>query len=162
MANEFEQDFNFVNLTQVDPNYTAIDEGVYQLKVIKLAVNKTKGDNGKEVKPYLAGTFSVSNHEKFSGRRLFHNFWSITDNNSFDAKALRRLADASGVPQEGDFLVWVDEMTTQQPEFKVQVKKQAPTTWNKETKTREIKVGPDGNALPDENVIDFRNVAIAG
>jgi hypothetical protein len=162
MANEFEQDFNFVNLTQVDPNYTAIDEGVYTLKVIKMAIQNTKGNNGAEVKPYLACTFSVSNHEKFSGRRLFHNFWNVTDNSGFDAKALRRIADATGVPQDGDFRAWVEAETTQQPEFKVEVKKQQPTVWNKETKTREVKTNPDGSALPDENAINFRNVGIAG
>lgn len=159
--NEFEQEFNYVNLQEVDPNLKAIDEDVYTLKVIKLAIQK-KADFDGTLKPNLSARFGVTNHEKFSGRTLWHTFWQIQDNDSFDAKALRRIADATGTPATGGLPAWVEDMNSAQPEFKVQVKKGPPTKWNKETREREVKVGPDGNPLPDINVINFWNVSIAG
>lgn len=160
MANEFEQNFAYPDLRDVDPNFTAIPEEVYSLKVVKLELKQDK--NGKS---YLSGTFGVVNHPTQSARRLWHNFWDISGQSGRDVKALRRLMDVTGIPQteggEAGFRGWVDTMTAEQPSFKALVRKQTPTTWNKETKQREIKLGPDGNPLPDENVIDFKNLAIA-
>ena len=148
--------FTYPNLRDVDPNYTAIPEDVYTLKVIKLALAKTTGNNGKAIKPYVKGTFAVTNHDKHAARRLFHNFWNILESSSRDVKDLKKLADATGVQQNGSFESWLEAMTQEQPTFKVPVKQIDAIDFT----TREVKLNPDGTTVKD-NTIDFRNVEIA-
>jgi len=156
VENEF-GNFDFVDLRTVDPNYTAIPEDVYTLKVIKLQLTKTSGQNGKAIKPYVKGRFAVTNNDKHSARTLFHNFWNIQDAGSRDAKDLRKLADVTGVQQDGSFTGWLETMTQVQPNFKAFVKQiQA-----KDFTTREARFNVDGTPVL-ENQIDFRNVEIAG
>jgi hypothetical protein len=147
--------FDYLDLKTVDPNYTPIEEDVYTLKVLKLTGAMTTGNNGKEKKPYVKGTFAVTNHNKHSARRLFHNFWNITENSSRDAKDLRKLADATGVPQEGSFSRWMESISQIQPVFKAPVQLKAKTTFNKDTNTRESVI--ENGEVVNENVIDFRN-----
>jgi len=153
--------FEYLDLKTVDPNYTPVDEEVYTLKVIKFALAKTKGDNGKTVKPYLQATFAITNHDKNNGRRLFHNFWNIQDNGGLDAKALKRVSAATGINQDGGFERWVETMSLEQPTFKTLVKKQVATTWDAVNKQRVAKLDPVTQQEVIENVIDFRNVEIA-
>jgi hypothetical protein len=153
--------FEYLDLKAVDPNYTPVEEEVYTLKVIKFVLAKTKGDNGKTVKPYLQATFAITNHTQNNGRRLFHSFWNIQDNNSFDAKALKRVSAATGINQDGGFTAWVEKMSLEQPIFKALVKKQNATQWNKEKQVAELKLDPVTQLPIPENVIDFRNVEIA-
>ena len=150
-----------VDLKAVDPNYTAIPADVYTLKVLKLASAKTNAG-----KPYVAGTFAVEKHDKFSGRRIFYNFWNLADNGTRDAKDLRKLSDVTGIPQQGAFSQWLDAMTQEQPSFKAPVVDKI-----KQEKTGEVdpqtgkaiyknQENADGTPVV-ENSINFRNCEIA-
>jgi len=154
----FEQDVNYINLQEVDPNYTAIPEDTYQLKVLTLKLAKTAGNptKGTGPKPYVKGTFSVENHDKFSGRRLFANFWNITEPGSRDAKDLKKLSMVTGVSQEGSFEGWLEHISQVGPSFKAPVKQVDAIDFT----TKEVKQNTDGSPQKD-NVIDFRNVQIA-
>src|SRR2546426_2027030 len=134
------ENFDYVDLRAVDPNYTAIPEDVYQLKVIKLVLSKTSGNNGKAVKPYVKGTFAVTNSDKHSGRRLFHNFWNIQENSSRDAKDLKKLSDAVGIQPNAGFASWLETMTQESPTFKVPVRQVDAIDFT----TREVKLNADG------------------
>lgn len=150
-----------IDLKAVDPNYTAVPEDVYVLKVLKLTGSKTGAG-----KPFVAGTFSITRNDKYSGRRIFYNFWNAADQNSRDAKDLRKLSDVTGVQQSGSFSQWLEAMTQEQPEFKVPV-----THKVKQEKTGEVdpstgkavyknQENADGTPVVD-NSINFRNCEIA-
>lgn len=159
MSNDFEQTFTYADLRDVDPNFTAVPEDVYTLRVLKFEESKT----GKG-KPFVKASFSIVNSGTVDGRRLWHNFWEIGEGGR-DLKPLRRIMDATGVQQteggEAGFKAWLEELTNVQPEFKVLVTKRPPTQYNKEMKATEPKLGPDGAPLPDENFISFKNVSPA-
>src|SRR5258708_2621337 len=114
-------EFDYPDLRTVDPNYTAIEEDVYELKVIKASLGKTSGANGKDVKPFANFQIAVTNHGKHSGRRIFHTFWNILDAGSRDMKDLRKLADVTGVQQQGSFPQWLEELSQVGPVFKTRV-----------------------------------------
>jgi hypothetical protein len=154
--NELEQDVNYINLNEVDPNYTAIPEEVYTLKVLSLKLAKAGAQAKNPGKAYVKGTFSVQDHDKFSGRRLFATFFNITEPSSRDAKDLKRLSQVTGVNQDGGFEQWLETIGQIGPSFKASVKQVDAIDYA----TRAVKVNEDGTPQKD-NQIDFRNVQIA-
>lgn len=150
-------DFENLNLNDVDPTFKPIDEGPYILKLMSLLWKESKGTketNKDVVYVSINGKFAVDNHPKFSGRKLYHNFFL---GNSFEQKALRRIADATGVSQNpGETLKdWAARISTTNPSFKVAVKVQQAIDFT----TKEGRVDVDGAPIL-ENKIDFRNVGI--
>lgn len=118
-------DFRYVDLKDVDPNFTLLDPEVYNLRIVKAAVEEyvsqkdTKSLKMGETGTRFKMTFSVTDHPKFTGRRIWHTFWP----NDFDLKNLRRISDATGVPQTGSLADWGAELTQVQPTVKLLVSK---------------------------------------
>ena len=110
-------EFEYFNLNDVDPTFHPIPKGVYAYRVAKLeyrTVTPKSGKNAGVEVPIVSGSFSVINHDEFSGRRIRHTFW-IT--NPYDQKSLRRFADAIGIMQEpGEPLqAYIERLNSQNP-----------------------------------------------
>lgn len=158
--------FEYPHLKTVDPNFSTIDTDVYVLRPIKLDLGAWPERNpGEGATPYINGQFVVAKHDKFSGRKVFHTFKDITTKEGRGMKALRKMADATGVQQQDaetlqDYLQRVVQMSL---EFKVPVSKVQKRKFNPETKEwqpvfDESVVDEQGNPTPQmENVINFRN-----
>lgn len=116
-------DYQYFNIMDVDPSFTPLEDGVYELRINKLVGESYVPKSGKregEATIRIKGDFAVVNHNKFSGRRLFHTFWL---HSGFDQKALRRIADRTGIGQDPSetFEAWLGKLTQSQPTFKVKV-----------------------------------------
>ena len=113
------QSWQYVDLNEIDPNVQPLPEGVYTLKVLraehKEGIGKTSGKAYEQVKFALA----VTDHEDYSGRRLWEAFFP----GNYGAKAMRRIADATGIMQEpGTTLIdWLVVLSEKQPTFKVPI-----------------------------------------
>ncbi len=149
-------DFTYFNIMDIDPSFSALDEGVYTLRLNKIEGQEFTPQTGKragESTMRVNSDFAVVNHQQFSGRRLFHTFWL---SNGFDQKALRRLADRTGVPQEptDTFTMWLAKLTEQQPEVKVKVEKVPDVDY----KTGNAKVDEITGKPLFKNVINWKEV----
>jgi hypothetical protein len=131
--------FDYVNLAEVDPSQQPLPTDVYELKIVKAGIesgiSKTTG------KPYecVSFGFAVTNSDKFSGRRLWERFFG----GEFGLKAMRRIMDATGVPQEGSLADWLKELMTVQPTFKVTITEIDDV----DRLTGQVKLGPTGKPM---------------
>ena|ERR1700722_17350939 len=94
--------FEHFNLNEVDPTFKPIDPKIYGLRVNKFEYKIVQPKSGKRVgedTPLVNANFTVINDDTFSGRRLRHTFWML---NPYDQKAVRRLAENTGLMQEAD------------------------------------------------------------
>ena len=148
-------DFEYFNIMEVDPNFTPVEEGIYKVRINKMTKkSKTYPDDpSRDTLVWVNGDFVITDHEKFSGRRLFPTFWL---SNSFDLKALRKVADRTGVVQTPgqSFEDWLDSLTTQQPEIKVKIDI-VPVI---DRVTKQPKVDEYSGKPLMENKINFREV----
>lgn len=137
LVNEFE----YIHLADIDPNFSPIDEGVYTLKVMKLEYRQPKSGGNT----YISGQFAVTGNNKFTGRRLFNSFFG----NDFDKRTLRRIADNTGVAQQPteSFGSWMDRISEVQPTFRVFVTKEADTSWDKEKQSRVLRLDDNGKEV---------------
>lgn len=94
--------FEHLNLSDVDPTFKPIPKAMRVLEISRFAPRKitvkkeTSQNFGKEM-CLIDGRFRVVDDPEYSGRSLPYTFWL---NNTYDQKALRRLADGIGVMQE--------------------------------------------------------------
>lgn len=139
-------EFEYIHLADIDPNFSPIDEGVYTLKLIKLEYRQPKSGGNT----YISGQFAVTGDNKYTGRRLFHTFFS----NDFDKRTLRRIADNTGVLQQPteSFGSWMERISTTQPVFRVFVEKGPQTKWNKEKQVREAVTDDYGKEVVTNNI----------
>lgn len=147
--------FKYVNLSEIDPNFTPVDEAFYNLRVTKaelrsyVSTKDTKtlktGDTGE----YVNFRFTITGHEKFSGRTLFESLFP----NEFTFKVLRRVQDATGVQQTGSLEDWLKELTSISPTIKVKITK-VPDVYRDGTANPKT-AKPDGTPS-DKNVVDWK------
>lgn len=149
---ETPNDFEYLHLADIDPNFSPVDEAVYELKVIKLEprVSKNTGTN------YISGQFAITGDNKYTGRRLFDSFFS----NDFHKRVLRRIADYTGVAQQPteSFDAWMKRISEVQPTFKVLVMKGPDVDY----KTKEVKRDPTTGVDLVVNKISWRDLGPAG
>jgi hypothetical protein len=115
------QSWSYVNLNDVDPNFTAIPDDFYNLGVIqaelkpfdKTATGGTKGE-------FVKLAFSIRNHPTLTGRRVYPDPMFL---NNFNLAALRRIMDATGVQQApGESLEsWLKSLQAVGPTVKLKV-----------------------------------------
>ena len=111
--------FEYVHLSEVDPNFTLIDEGFYNLKLISAEYKEyDKTATGGKKGEFIKLGFAVTGDPKFSGRRVYP---SALFPNSFVLKTLRRIQDASGVEQTGTIRNWVEKLNGIGPVLKLKV-----------------------------------------
>ena len=103
--------FEHVNLNEIDPTFKPVPKGMRTLEIAKFSPRTivVKKETSKKFGQTLAlvdARFRIVNDPDFSGRSLSYTFWL---DNQYDLKALRRLSDGIGTPQEaGEPLdVWV-------------------------------------------------------
>ena len=139
-------DFRYVDLKDIDPNFTLLDgPEFYNLRITKAefssytAKKETKtqqvGDEVTTVKLAL----TVVDHPKFTGRKL----WETLYPGEFSFKVCRRIEDATGVQQTGSLEDWLKELSNVQPVIKVQVD-QIPDTIGNPPQPNPKTVKPDG------------------
>ncbi len=110
--------FEHVNLNTVDPSTSAIAEGTYNLEVAKAGIVDfvyKKGKNIGQEGQRLEFTFVVTDSPTSSGRRVFQSLFAGNGTN----KQLRKIMDATGIPQEPDqpLSEWLTELATQRAKF---------------------------------------------
>ena len=128
--------FRYTDLNEIDPSNQALPEDVYTVKVLSAqyveGIGKTSGQPYEMVKFFLA----ITDHENYSGRRLWESFFP----GNYGAKAMRRIADATGLMQEpGTSLIdWLAVLTEKQPTFKIPV--QVVEDLDKDGKARSLDI----------------------
>jgi hypothetical protein len=117
-------EFDYVRLQDIDPSFQALEEDVYNLRILKAeaitytAKKDTKtAKSGDEAVRYSL-QFAVQGHPKYSGRRIFETLFP----NDFTWKVFRRIMDATGIPQ-GDLTIsdWLVALTQTQPAVRLKV-----------------------------------------
>lgn len=150
MSNTAVVDFEFVNLSEIDPSFNAIyPEGVYDLKVIKMEQVERiakQGPNKGVARKAVNVQLAITNHESLNGRRLFETFYP----SDFTLKIFRRLTDATGVHQSpGTPLTeWFGEMTQVQPEFKTKVQEVDDVDFT----TGQVRTNSDGTPVKKNKI----------
>lgn len=120
-------DFRYTDLNDVDPNFSLLEPEVYTLRISKAELltfkaktaQPAKGINVGDEGTYIKFTFIVTNHPKSAGQRHWETFFS----SPFALRNLRRIADASGVPQAGSMENWLSSLSTIQPSIKLKIDK---------------------------------------
>ena len=118
------QDWNNVNIQDIDPNFTLLDgPEVYTLRITKgekksyIAKKTTATQEAGQEVPFVQLTLTVVDHPNFTGRKL----WEPLFPGDFGFKTARRIGEATGVMQTGDTDAWLAELTNVQPTIKVLV-----------------------------------------
>ena len=142
--------FDYVDLNEVDPNFTAMPEDMYTLRILKAEkidfqykTGAKIGQDGERISLQLA----VVEHPELSGRRLFESLFP----SNFVYRVLRRIADATGVQQEpgSPLTTWLGTLSELQPTFKVKV-------GFKTDRAGVVLMTPAGK--PQDNAVDWREV----
>jgi hypothetical protein len=150
MSTPYVDEFQYVDLNQVDPNFSLLDEEVYNF-VISKAERKPYGTEGKS---RIVFTLTVTQHQKFAGRKLFPSLFF----SEFTLKSLRRIADATGVPQTpGDMDGWLKDLSTIQPPVKLKVIKVPDGKTTKDKVTNELIFTPNPNTVKTDGTPDTVN-----
>jgi len=132
MTNEMSNSFEYIHLNDIDPNFAPIETGVYslQLKELKRRVYFYKADHPSviagdvaegEVKgDRITSRCVITDHPELSGRQVWNTLWP----NQSTFKALRRLADATGIIQDDEegFDAWLQRVEEEAPRFKCLVR----------------------------------------
>lgn len=146
-------DFRYVDLKDIDPNFTMLDPEWYDLRISKaeLATYEAK----KDTKTHKMGdtctridlAFTVVDHPKFTGRKI----WERLFPNDFSFKVLRRIADNTGIQQTGDLEQWLKELATVGPTIRLYVEKVPDVNFDGTLNPKTAKVDPvTGEQTPGE------------
>lgn len=143
--------FDYVHLDQIDPSFTNIEEGYYNLKVIT-AEQRTYDNTAKGGKAgsFIKLGFAVQDDPKFTGRRVYP---SAMFPNNFVFRVLRLIQDATGVNQNGDTNGWLAKLQAIGPVLKLKVVIVPDTNFNGTPNPKTMKA--DGSP-GDRNDIDWK------
>lgn len=151
MATNDVTSFDYTDLNEVDPNFQPIPAPeYYNLRIMKAErrtfTYKTGAKQGQDG-DLISLTVAVVDHPEYSGRRLFGSLFP----SNFSLRALRRIADATGIQQEPKAPIdtWLAALAENQPVVKVQV------TYRKD---REGNVVLNSAGNPAENDINWMEV----
>jgi hypothetical protein len=153
--------FEYVDLKNVDPNFTLLDgPEVYSFRITKaemptyIAKKDTATQKaGDEVK-YIKFTFTVVDHPKYTGRKHWEPLFGAND---FNIRILKRIEEATGVVQGGSLASWLEELSTIQPVVKLQIDKVPDgQTLQGVFTPNPGNVNADGSAR-DKNVVNWKS-----
>lgn len=154
-------DFRYVDLKDVDPNFTLLDTEFYNLRITKAeiktyvvkadsaAVRNGKAAPGDEGR-YINFALTVVDHPKFTGRKIFETLFP----SEFAFKCLKRIEEATGIPQVSSMEDWLATLSTTQPTVKLQVE-QIPDLM-KDGSPNPKNVKSDGSA-GNKNQVNWRS-----
>jgi hypothetical protein len=146
------ESFEYVNLADIDPTDKPVPTGVYDLMVMKMALEKyspKQGPNAGKEKERISAQIAITGDNPFAGRRLFHRFYL----NTLSLRDLRKLAEATGMNLNQPVDALVADFTTIQPAFKCKVNCQQAMTFDKPPVPV---VDPVSGKPVEENVIVWR------
>ena len=114
--------FDYVFLGDVDPNFTPVPDGAYNLRVVKSGlaeITYRRGKKAGQVGQAIKMTFAVTDDPDYSGRRIFETLFP----GDFALRSLRRLMDATGVQQQPDEALaeWLPRLAVEAATFRVPV-----------------------------------------
>lgn len=155
-------DFRYANLNEVDPNFELLDPEVYSLIISKAELrtyaaktaNPAKGINVGDEGTYVSFMFTVTDHGKFSGRKHFESLF----NSPFSLKALRRIADATGIPQTGTLQDWLTSLSGVNPTIKLKIDKVEDVVRTKNPMTGEYDSSPNPRTVKSDGSPSMKNV----
>lgn len=154
VAEEFS--FEYTNLQDIDPSAKPIEEGVYELRVSRAELVAYTNDRGSGKR--LSFAFTVDNHPKYLGRKLFDTMFP----SEVTFKILRLIMDATGVVQERTETLetWCKKLVEEGANFKVPVSIVLDQYKNKQgeivVRSRDI----HGNPAPKNKIEWFRVQAV--
>jgi hypothetical protein len=94
-----ELNFDHINLNEVDPNASTVPDGPYNFQVAgvypKTYAMKNNGVPTGETGNYVSVRFAIVDSDRYAGRSYFEAFFP----NKGTAKQLRKIMDATGIPQ---------------------------------------------------------------
>lgn len=121
-------DFRYVDLKDIDPNFTLLDPEFYNLRITKAELQgyevkagsaaALRGEPVGTQKAFVKIAFTVVDHQKFTGRKI----WESLFPSDFSFKCLKRIEEATGVPFT-DMEGWLVELTNTAPVVKLKVDK---------------------------------------
>jgi hypothetical protein len=138
------EDFNYVNLQEIDPAFETLPTNLYTLQVqkaeLKEFVYKPGSEKAGQTGSFVKFQFVVVDHDTYSGRRVFETLFPST----FTFKGLRRLMDATGVVQEAGapLTEWLGTLTNESPKFKIMVEQAEDVDKNGVAKNTDFKGNP--------------------
>jgi hypothetical protein len=153
-------DFRYIDLKDIDPNFTLLDPEFYNLRITKAeiktylikdgsaAVRKGTANVGDEG-TYLNFAFTVVDHQKFTGRK----HWESLFPSDFSFKCLKRIEEATGVQQTGSMEDWLSQLTAIGPTVKLKVDK-VPDV-NRDGTPNQKTMKADGTP-GEKNVVDWK------
>lgn len=147
------QSFRHIHLDQVDPSFQPIDENYYNLRITSAELKEFTYKNGEkagQTDERINLGLTVVNDPKFSGRRLYESLFP----NGFSFRVMRRIQDATGIPQNGETESWLKELAAIGPVVKLKVI-QVPDVLRDGTPNPKT-VLASGDAAP-KNVIDWKS-----
>lgn len=115
-------DFNYVNLSEIDPNQKNLPTAVYTLMPVgqaKTVSYVAKNDPAQVEKSKINVRFAIVGDPNFSGRSLWESFYQ----SEFSLKTFRRIMDATGVPQQMNepLVDWLNRLIQEQATFRAKV-----------------------------------------
>ncbi len=108
------ESFAHANLNEIDPNWTPVPDDRYKLQIQSMTLHTFEYKNGPSAGTTgerIAVRLAIVEHPEFSGRVLWDNFWLKES----DFKSMRKIMDATGIPQDGDIQGWLEAITQEQP-----------------------------------------------
>ncbi len=154
--------FSHTNLNDVDPNFTPIATNTYSLRVVSAELVPYTDKNTGEEKERVSLGLTIFNDPDFSGRRVWESFFE----GDFALKNLRRIMDASGIPQNpGESIEsWLNRLVVEQAEVRVPIVLEDDMIKDKTTKElipnpRTVKL--DGSPSQRNRVDWFRIAPVA-
>lgn len=116
--------FDHVNLNDVDPSAKPVPVGDYTFEVVGAGIKEYKvktGDNAGQTAQRIAFDVVIVNSDTMSGRRLFPSMFpdsnSENQQDSFAAKQMRILANATGISQDGTLEQWLTDLVENKARF---------------------------------------------
>jgi hypothetical protein len=120
-------DFRYINLNEVDPNFDLLDPQVYTFRISKAELrpytvktaNPTQGLSVGDQNVYVNIQFTVTNDPKFSGRKHYESLFP----SRVSFKNLRKIQDTTGIPQTSTMEDWLKSLSDIQPSVKLKIDK---------------------------------------
>jgi len=147
--------FEYVHLAEVDPSFTPLPADYYNLKILSAELFEgVSGPNAKNPGAKYQKVnfqFGVTDHPKFSGRRVFERNLFYND---FTLRILRRIQDATGIVEKDGIPEWLKTLSRIQPTVKLQVVVEPDVNFDGTPNPKNLK----GDGSPgDRSVINWKS-----
>lgn len=117
--------FADMNLANISPDLAPVPDGQYNFRVLEAAINEfaykkdrpEKGIGAGDKGSYVKFGFVIFGDPEHAGRRIYQTIFPEVGANSTTLRGLRRLMDATGVPQTASINDWLVDLVNNKAEF---------------------------------------------